>query len=431
NLARVEGHLDSAKESDYTDDLKNWESGQEKKSEELCLEAERIGLEISKKSGTLAGVEKLIPEAQADLDKVNIKIDDADARVKNLNKKGAEYRDLQVEASTKLKLVEKELTKFEDVEKNCPYCLQEVSESYLANTTEGLFAKQAKLAQKKAEYIEKESDIAEKIDAVDKETPASSANPFINKLSDLNNEKRILDRDIDRMTDDFHVVEQNLEKLHDEKNPYATLQEIRDDKVKTLSAQQEEIAANITAMNKDYELNKYWIKGFKEVRLFVLSEVLQEFEIQVNNALQKLGLPDWTIKLAVDSETKSGTVRKGFSVLVKSPMNDDLVPFECWSGGEGQRLKLAGTLGLMDLIASRAGADWNIEIFDEPTAWLSEEGINDLLDVLKDRSKSTGREIFVIDHRNFNTFGGFDGSINVTKDASGTSLEVEVFGEKT
>jgi DNA repair exonuclease SbcCD ATPase subunit len=124
----------------------------------------------------------------------------------------------------------------------------------------------------------------------------------------------------------------------------------------------------------------------------------------------------------VDSYTKKGTVKRGFTLLVESPMNNMAVPFSVWSGGEGQRLRLAGTLGLMDFIHTQRGTTCNIEIFDEPTQFLSEEGIQTLLETLFHRARILERKIFIIDHRQFKKFGHFSGIISVVKSTAGSEV---------
>jgi DNA repair exonuclease SbcCD ATPase subunit len=132
----------------------------------------------------------------------------------------------------------------------------------------------------------------------------------------------------------------------------------------------------------------------------------------------------WEVLLDVDSENKSGTIRKGFTVMVKSPENDKLVPFEVWSGGEGQRIRLAVTLGLIDFIKNRRGFNFNILVMDEPTQHLSDEGINDLLECLKQKSDEDNIKIFFIDHKNLISSGIFSGVIEVIKDETGSKINI-------
>ena len=97
--------------------------------------------------------------------------------------------------------------------------------------------------------------------------------------------------------------------------------------------------------------------------------------------VQELGIK-MHIKFDTERETTTGTVSKGFQVLIYSPDNKEPVPWEAWSGGEAQRLRLAGSMGLASLILDSKGIKSNIEIFDEPSAYLSQSGIEDLVELL-------------------------------------------------
>jgi DNA repair exonuclease SbcCD ATPase subunit len=147
---------------------------------------------------------------------------------------------------------------------------------------------------------------------------------------------------------------------------------------------------------------------FKDIKFMVMEEALDELKITTNDFLPKLGLDDWTIEYLVDRETKKGTIVKGFEVFIQASHNYDLVPFKAWSGGERSRLRLAGTFGLSEFLINRKGHDFNVRFFDEPTRWLSSEGIEDLISFMKEKAISDKKVYFIIDHKGFNNFGFTD-----------------------
>mgnify|MGYP001573802080 FL=1 len=85
-------------------------------------------------------------------------------------------------------------------------------------------------------------------------------------------------------------------------------------------------------------------------------------------------------------------------------------------------MRLAGTLGLMDLIANRTPNKWTIEMWDEPTQHLSPGGIDDLVQVLRERAYREDKQVLLADHRDFITRGEFTGVINVVKDEKGSKI---------
>lgn len=168
---------------------------------------------------------------------------------------------------------------------------------------------------------------------------------------------------------------------------------------------------------------KFWIEKFKEIRLWLVRSALAELEAEVTNNLIALGLENWQITFEVESLTKSGTLSKGFNVFVRSPLSgDNKVKWESWSGGETQRLRAAGAAGFAELIAARSGCRWDIEVWDEPTANLSTEGIDDLIRWLKSRAKD--KRVYLIDHRGVES-GSFDGRIKVIKTSEGSQISQE------
>jgi DNA repair exonuclease SbcCD ATPase subunit len=250
----------------------------------------------------------------------------------------------------------------------------------------------------------------------------TTLNEIRKQIDILNMEIAALERDAHALLFQQEALDKDLQQLQDGTNPYSDMKQKRQARLEELTTQIQELINEETLIQKQYTIYDYWIKGFKDTKLMLLSEALQEFEIETNNKLQELGMLDWSITTEVDTETKSGTIKRGFTILVKSPINETLVPFTCWSGGEGQRLRLAVTLGLIDFIKNKRGVSWDILIFDEGTQFLSEEGISDLITTLKDKAINDNLKILLIDHRNLNSYGDFIKEITVTKTEQGSQI---------
>jgi DNA repair exonuclease SbcCD ATPase subunit len=166
---------------------------------------------------------------------------------------------------------------------------------------------------------------------------------------------------------------------------------------------------------------KFWVKGFKDIKLHIIEELLQELELVTAGMLDEVGLVGWEVKYAIERETKRGTVRRGLTVFVRSPESHGLVRWESWSGGESQRLRVVGALALGSVLLSHAGVEPNMEVLDEPTQHLSDEGIYDLCDYLADRAKVLKRRIFYCDHQSVDS-ARFAGTITVRRDDKGSRV---------
>ena len=153
----------------------------------------------------------------------------------------------------------------------------------------------------------------------------------------------------------------------------------------------------------------------------LIQESLAQLTLECNEVLFQMGLQDWFVSFDVERETKSGGINKNFTVMVQAPQMKDPVPWEVWSGGESQRLRLAVSMGFANLVSSRLGVQPNVEFWDEPSTWMTESGIQDMLTVLAERAERYRKVILLADHRALD-FGGFVGVINIIKDRGGSRI---------
>ena len=214
-----------------------------------------------------------------------------------------------------------------------------------------------------------------------------------------------------------------LDRSKNKPNPYRAEQQRAQEAVTTLGTKSAKLTADLNDAAGLATAARYWVTGFKQIRLFVVEQVLSQLEVEVNNTLVQLGLTGWAIQFSVEQETKSGTVKRGFLITVLAPhAKDGGVPFESWSGGESQRLRLAISMGLSDLILGYLGVQSNLEFWDEPSTWLSASGIQEMLGVLHDRARRNQTQLWLADHRSLD-YGQFAGVITVVKRKEGSVLD--------
>lgn len=234
-------------------------------------------------------------------------------------------------------------------------------------------------------------------------------------LRSVQNSKEQEEKNLDR-------IEEQAEDLERQTNPAEDSIRTVERRRKNLALDLKEAQAQILESESKHRLYSFWIKGFKDLRLTQISEALTQLEIEVNNCVAQLGLVGWSLLFDPDSETKAGKVKRGFSVKVLSPQNSKPVPWAAWSGGESQRLRIAGNMGMSNLIRDRLGITLPLEVWDEPTQGLSAAGVEDLLSSLTERAQSEKRQIWIVDHRSPG-FGHFDGTVVVVKDSKGSRFE--------
>ena len=181
-------------------------------------------------------------------------------------------------------------------------------------------------------------------------------------------------------------------------NPHTAQINSLQTRLKALRTEHKELAAELTEATRAVEKNKFWAKGFKDIKLQLISDVLDELELVTSSMLEEVGLGTWEIRYDIERETKSGTVQRALSVMINSPESKGFVKWESWSGGEQQRLRLVGALALADVLLNYAGVQTNLEILDEPAVYWSSEGVQELCSYLAERARATDRSIYYVEH---------------------------------
>lgn len=193
-------------------------------------------------------------------------------------------------------------------------------------------------------------------------------------------------------------IEATIAELESQSNPHTDQISILKKRRGRIKRETDDLIAEQKSLSDRLERTKFWVKGFKDIRLFIIEEVLQQLELTTNAGLAEIGMPDWKVRYAIEKETKAGTIQRGLMVEILSPKNRAAVRWESWSGGEGQRLRLIGALALSETLLNYAGVSTNLEILDEPTRHLSAEGVRELCEYLASRASQLDRQTWLVDH---------------------------------
>lgn len=207
----------------------------------------------------------------------------------------------------------------------------------------------------------------------------------------------------------------------DEENPFAnSIRDCREliKKARAAIIEGEDVSAMI---HRRTIRTRYWIGGFKQVRLYLLQDVLEELQEVTQNLLPDVGLDGWLVEYDIEREKKDGSVATGLNVRIMKPGMDKAVRWEAWSGGENQRLLIVGALALSEVLLRHAGVECDLIVLDEPTRHMSKEGVNDLVDHLVMMGRD--RAVFYCDHAAIES-ARFANVITITKDEEGSRIDV-------
>jgi DNA repair exonuclease SbcCD ATPase subunit len=425
SISELNGKLSILEKNDYSKLSEEWENYHIEKVQSFIDT-------ISINKAVLEGYSKELKEKNKELKKLGEDFDESvldeiEENIKKYTNQGNEYAKTISGLNTEIRMINKDLKDLQGLGNKCPTCKQKVDGKVIKTETDVLKEQISNTEELLNGFIKKEKEIAKSLsnEKNKKVKEIEKLNKQEREINDLDKEVTVLENDIVNCKDriDYNSIE--LEKEKNNKNPYIDMISDNDSKVKMLKRKLLYQEEELDRTKRLVEIYKYWQKGFKDIKLMLTSEALDEFEIEINNNLQNLGLADWKVKLLVDTETKSGSVKRGFNIFVKSPVNENLVPFDCWSGGEGQRIRIATTLGLVDFISNKRGSLWNILVLDEISRHLSTSGIEDVIYLLRNKALENNMKIFYIDHKDLHTYGGFTSTINIIKDDKGSKINYE------
>jgi len=428
-ISKLGGMLDSLNTEELQDESKSWRSNKQTKIERAKSKVEdfthdflEIGVRISKSKKYR---KKLDTKSEAAEKKI-VKFDKV---VTELKKDIENYCEDLKEKRWAVATVKKTLDYFEThMGKTCMECGQKISKVE-AEKQIVILKKELRKAKKEMQPISDEMDtLLVKGDSlqgiVDKEL--SEGGKIAEKRKKAFRIYEELLHDEMQVKTAMHIAEDRLQEARSATNPYRQLLQESKDKESKLLIKVERKEKKAKALELKQTRIRYWVQGFKDIRLHLIKEALLQFELETNAALVNLGLSEqWKINYTIEKETKRGSTIMGFNVYVRSPHTTKQIPFAAWSGGERQRLRIAGSMGFMSLITDRSGIDFGLEVYDEPTQHLSPEGIDSLLSALNSRARQTDKRIWLVDHHTLD-YGDFTGHFLVNKDDIGRSMLCEL-----
>lgn len=337
-----------------------------------------------------------------------------------VNGKFYEYNSDINAAEKRIKEYLSDINSVEKLGETCPTCRQKITPGHVESHQSKIRKRIKKLKKEISSNTQKIDSISKKLSELRGDTTelAKLKQNVEERYSDCKDKRKDVERSIEQHEANLKRFDNEIEKVKAQENPYEHLVASKIKNIKNFKAKISQLEESLSRIKVKHQATSFWINGFKRIRLFVIEEALHGLELEVNNLLSTLGLNDWSITFDIERENKSGGITKGFSVFIHSPKHDEPVRFESWSGGETQRLRLAGDLGLANLIMEQAGFTNHIELIDEPSEHMSPEGIEDMIETIYQRAIDTGKQIWLADHNTMG-FGDFAGVLTSVMDKSG------------
>lgn len=392
-------------------ELKKWEDVRIKQLEEATTELEKYQKDLEDVEAKYEKAQLTADSAETELKPLQDEIYEINSQIYKIQ---TSYR-LEMEANSKeITKLKNELKRIGDNE-NCPTCGQSLKGTNLEKHINKL-KKEIKSFQSKDWTQEKE-----KCDKLNEQVNIllKAREKFIEKADNAHSRVAIL-------APRFGALQQKVLQLQSIKNEKSEILNPFSDQLSSLRSQKSKLSKKKQELDKKYKIlnrkiirTRHWIKGFRDIRLQIVKEVLQELELTTNIMLNEVGLDEWEVKYAIEQETKSGTVQRKLNVMILSPENDKLVKWECWGGGVSQRLRLVGALSFSETLLNHAGIQSSFLVADEPSRHMNKEGIEDMVELLSNRAKELNKQIFLTDHTVLES-GKFKSTITIIKTKEGS-----------
>lgn len=221
------------------------------------------------------------------------------------------------------------------------------------------------------------------------------------KLSYINNWKQSIielqsegeSRDIEN---ELWRVTEKIKQLESATNPYTSLMEREKESKEIFENTLDQLSTEREYLRQSLERLEFWTHGFSGagVQSFLLDAITPVLNQRLNECLQVLTDGEFTARFNTVKQIQSGEYREKFSLDVQNIMGGS--EYSVLSGGEAQRIDLATSIVMSDLMRSRTNKQLDFICFDEPLRSLDQDGIDSFLKFV--REHYDGVAVYLITH---------------------------------
>lgn len=276
--------------------------------------------------------------------------------------------------------------------KQCLSCMQDIDESHIKQHIEPLIIQQESEEAALNGLLAEKTKLIQNISATESKLverkPKITLREAKSIIEDKNQLLKLINRDLEHIT-----------KIENEQNPYASSLEdlensiTEDQTIITDSVQEKEqqdlLYRHYTYLSKAYsERNK--------IKSYVFKEHIPFINQRLNHYLDMLNLDikvNLTENLGLDS---------------------NMWGYDFQSGGERKRTDVAFMLAAFDFHEAMYGRQCNVLVLDEVDGRMDDDGIDGLINIIKQELSRKAETILIISHRN-QMHDVFDKEIKVTK----------------
>jgi len=421
-LERVELLHSSWKERN-DEDIEKAEFGREL----LQTEVEECG-QTAKDTTRLRKLEEQVVEVIAPLPDLRSALRTTRSEVDGLKRNQREVDRQVATAEAKAGNVKEQVDELEGTEV-CPFCRTPLAES--SHTQEHMERLREKWREAEGEVKKLRKNAktaASKVDAGEKDLTKQEA--AITDLEGLEDElKDVRDRlrkseaaetKLERLKEKLQSKQEELERLREAMNPHAALKEEQGEVVAEAQKRADGAQMDVDRIKAEMVPLQFWESAFgnKGLPSMIMDSVIPILTENANRYLQILADGDIQVELATETALKNGGTKEELSINLVIEGNRGVTP----SGGQQRKIAIAIDLALMDLVATREGAQIDMLLLDEVLDGLDHEGKARIVELLR-QLRSVRSSILVVSHDD-SIAEHFEKVLTVVKDGGKATLEV-------
>jgi DNA repair exonuclease SbcCD ATPase subunit len=393
----------------------DWESDRTRRVEEKQKEARDLLAIVKRIDADMKGYDRAGIEAE--IARIDARIGSVSQESAELARLNREVNSIEVDleyhnrnyqgAKRNLDNIERQLKDVEGkIGQPCPKCGRPITEQEMAATRNAL-------EKDAAEVRDEAKALKDQIESVEsaRQKAAQARDAFEGGMTDISAEQHSRKRqeallaDLNDLESDRRLrvtqaraLKQSIEDIKSEANPYSG----RAEKLRAEKKRQEALAADaakiVAARREKFEIEEQVVRVFSPagVRARVLDEVTPFLNTQTARYLSVLSdgnlSANWT---TLTPGSKPGEFKEKFSIEVANATGGG--KFKLISGGEKRKVRIATSMALQDLVATRASKPIDLFIGDEIDDALDSSGLERLMIILEEKARERG-SVFVISH---------------------------------
>ncbi len=364
---------------------------------ELVLDKSDNEKNISSLKYLIEGQKEFLKEINSELDDLNLDKNQFEEILSSIEDLKETQNDLK-KKKRKFELSKSELKSTLEHSINCPKCDHE----FLLDSEKSIEELEDELGSVNSELISINKQISENEELIkESESHEEAYNLIKESIKKLERKKSGTENEIDdneveikRLIKKNEKIEETISDLKKDKEKTSRIPTYKE-KIKESEIKIDEYTVELNKINKDLADNDYWLLhlGKRGFQTFLANKCISVIQNLCNKYLEEMKV-NLRIKINGYKVTSSGELRDKIEILI---IKDDEVEakFNRFSGGQKERINLAGILTFHNLINSSLNEKGlNLLCLDESLDYLDEKGQKVCLNILQMFDLTT----FVISH---------------------------------